>query len=100
MSMLWEVRFSRNASKLYERLKRSGQKKPSIIDVIDFLVIELQAKGPERVNWPNYSKLGGDLYHCHLKKGRPTYIACWRVVNERFKQIEVYYVGTHEGAPY
>jgi hypothetical protein len=38
--------------------------------------------------------------HCHLRKGRPTYVACWRIIDKKTKQIEVYYVGSHEGAPY
>jgi hypothetical protein len=100
MSEGWNVRFSGAAEKQYKKLHYSGQKKPSIIDVIDLLVIELKAKGPERKDWPNYSKLSQDSYHCHLKKGRPTYVACWRVFSKELKQIQVYYVGTHEGAPY
>ncbi len=100
MSNLWKVRLSKSAEKQYEKLKKSGSKKPSIIDVIDFLIVELIQKGPERVDWPNYSKLSQDTYHCHLKKGRPTYVACWKVFDSKLNQIEVYYVGTHENAPY
>ena len=96
----WEVRLSNKAQKQYEKLKRSGRKKPSIVDFIDFLIIELKKMGPERFDWPNYGKLSTDTYHCHLKKGRPTYIACWKVFNHKLKQIEVYYVGTHESSPY
>ena len=68
--------------------------------MIDFLVLELKNKGPERVDWPNYGKLGKATFHCHLKKGKPTYVACWAILDGKLKQIEVYYVGTHEGAPY
>jgi hypothetical protein len=100
MNMNWKVHLSKTASKQYEKLKKSGQIKPSIIDIIDFLVIELKEKGPERLDWPNYSKLSKDNYHCHLKKGHPTYVACWKVMDSKLKHIEVYYVGTHEGAPY
>jgi mRNA-degrading endonuclease RelE of RelBE toxin-antitoxin system len=100
MSTTWQVRLSKNAKKQYEKLKKSGRSKPSIIDIIDFLLIELGEKGPERVNWLNYSKLSKDTYHCHLKKGHPTYVACWKVLGSQHKNIEVYYVGTHEGAPY
>ncbi len=53
--------------------------------------------------WPNFGKLfekKEDKYHCHLIKGRPTYVACWKVVDKNTRQIEVYYVGTHEKAPY
>lgn len=61
-------------------------------------------KGPFLPDWPNYSKLHGkkgkDRRHCHLQKGRPTYVCCWEVINKERKIIEVYYVGTHEKAPY
>ena len=62
------------------------------------LLMELE-NGPETPKWPNYSKLGRMTYHCHLKKGRPTYVACW-TANKKNKIIEVYYAGTHEKAPY
>ena len=55
--------------------------------------------GPEAYKWPNYSKLGSMIYHCHLKKGRPTYVACWSADKNK-KLIEVFYAGTHEKAPY
>jgi hypothetical protein len=41
-----------------------------------------------------------DKRHCHLIKGRPTYVACWEVKDPKNKILEVYYVGTHEKAPY
>jgi hypothetical protein len=67
------------------------------------LVRELECLGPA-VNWPNYGKLKNqgksiDRRHCHLKKSRPTWVACWEVKSEIYL-IEVYYVGTHEKAPY
>jgi hypothetical protein len=99
MTAKWSVRFSNAASKQYNKLKRSGTR-PSITDVIDFLVIELEEKGPIRSDWPNYGKLSTGYYHCHLKKGRPTFVACWVVMSEKQKHIEVFYVGTHENAPY
>ena len=99
MTMKWDVRFSNKAEKQYDKLKKNG-KRPSINDTIDFLVLELIVKGPERIDWPNYSKLNECTYHCHLKKGKPTYVACWVVMEEKLKQIEIYYVGTHENAPY
>ena len=96
----WKVAFSRTAKKQYEKLKRSGSQKPSVIDAIDFLALDLQQRGPNLPDWPNYSLLGKNKYHCHLRKGRPTYVACWSVIDKEHKQIEVYYVGTHEKAPY
>jgi mRNA-degrading endonuclease RelE of RelBE toxin-antitoxin system len=97
--MAWSVRFSTNASKEYKKLRKNGIR-PPINDAIDLLANELERDGPERYNWPNYDKLSENRYHCHLKRGRPTYVACWEVLNYKLKQIEIYYVGTHEGAPY
>jgi mRNA-degrading endonuclease YafQ of YafQ-DinJ toxin-antitoxin module len=76
--------------------------------VLLLLVEDLKNKGSTAgVNWPNYGKFKGlkgqkkkdDWRHCHLQKGNPTYVCCWKVV-EASKTIEVYYVGTHENAPY
>jgi hypothetical protein len=64
------------------------------------LVKEIGMHGPIRGNWPNYSALGGGRHHCHLKKGRPTYVACWAVQDKSVRLVEVYYAGTHEKAPY
>jgi hypothetical protein len=44
--------------------------------------------------------LSHDRHHCHLKKGKPTYVAVWEVKNREIRLIEVTYVGTHEKAPY
>jgi len=50
--------------------------------------------------WSNFGKLLGNTYHCHLTNGRPTYVACWELMSKSKREIEVYYVGTHENAPY
>jgi len=39
-------------------------------------------------------------YHCHLKKGKPTYVAVWKVTDKKNRLVEVRYVGTHEKADY
>lgn len=102
MTELWKADLSKDAKKQYIKLKRCGDnRKPSIIDVIDALMIDLKHHGPFMKDWPNYSVISKDkssFYHCHLRKGKPTYVACWTVTNEN--KIEVFYVGTHEGAPY
>lgn len=98
--VIWTATFSRLAAKQYEKLKRSGFKKPSVIDTIDFLVLDLQKNGPYLITWPNYGPLEEDHFHCHLRKGRPTFVACWKIIDKKTRKIEVYYVGTHEGAPY
>jgi len=65
---------------------------------------DLANKGPALPDWPNYGRLHGkksvDKRHCHLQKGKPTYVCCWEVIDKQRKIIEVYYVGTHEKAPY
>ena len=45
------------------------------------LLREIELQGPVRGNWPNYSTLGRGRHHCHLKKGRPTYVAVWEVTD-------------------
>lgn len=60
------------------------------------LLKQLSLQGPIAHNWPNYSKLGNTRYHCHLKY---SYVACW-TCEQNSIQIEVYYVGSREKAPY
>ena len=43
---------------------------------------------------------GENRHHCHIKKGRPTYVAVWEEMDGAIQLIEVTYVGTHEKAPY
>ena len=69
-------------------------------DAYAFLVREIEQNGPVRGNWPNYGKLGKGLHHCHLKKGKPTYVAVWEEIEDEICVVEVIYVGTHEKAPY
>ncbi len=94
--MSWTVIFSAKAAKQAGKLSRD------IIAVLKFLIKDIQISGPLVARWPNFGKLAGknDCYHCHLKKGRPTYIAVWRVVDKVIKIVEIRYVGTHEGADY
>lgn len=52
---------------------------------------------------PHFGKLKnrpGEVYHCHLNKGRPTYVVVWQVKDRLILLVEVTYVGTHENAPY
>ena len=64
------------------------------------LIFEMEKAGPVRGNWPNYSKLGTNRHHCHIKQGQPTYVAVWEEKEEGINLIEVTYAGTHEKAPY
>lgn len=103
MNGKWKVNLSREAKKQYLSLKYNGLKKVNLLDVIDTLVIDLTHNGPVMRHWPNYDFIdkgkNSSFYHCHLKKGRPTFVACW-LAKEEEKIIEVFYVGTHENAPY
>lgn len=92
--MAWNVHFSRQAQKQTTRLPVKIQ------GILQALVIDLEENGPVRGNWANYGKLTGRRHHCHLKKGKPCYVAVWEVVDKEIKLIEVVYAGTHEGAPY
>ena len=89
----WEVVFTAKAAKQASKLPAKMQ------NLLFLLVSEIEKAGPIRRNWKNFSSLQKNTYHCHLKKGRPTYVACWYVEKDLVK-VEVYYVGTHEKAPY
>ena len=60
------------------------------------LVDDLTEKGPIQANWPNFSKLGKNRYHCHLYK---SWVASWKFEKKTII-IEVEYVGSREKAPY
>ncbi|MBM3238896.1 hypothetical protein FJZ31_21605 [Candidatus Poribacteria bacterium] len=60
------------------------------------LVEDLRDKGPIRSDWPNFSNLGENRYHCHLAY---KWVACW-FCERNSMRIEVYYAGSRENAPY
>jgi len=92
----WTVKFSRKVGKQAKKLPFE------IVEALGLLVRDLTHYGPETTGWPNYGKLQGkhDCFHCHLRKGRPTYVAVWQVIDREKRIIGVLYVGTHEGADY
>lgn len=92
----WKVDVVGQAKKASQVLSKSA------LEAYMFLLLELEDLGPYRSNWPNYTKTKGFYqdYHCHIEKGRPTYVACWRIINKKMKIMEIYYAGTHEKAPY
>lgn len=92
--MTWEVNTSKAVVKALQKLPKTVQ------DALRVLMQELENQGPVRGNWQNYGKLGPNKHHCHIKKGRPTYVAIWLEVDGTIKLIEVTYAGTHERAPY
>ena len=94
----WNVIVTRAVKKQIQKLDKS------VYAALLLLMEDLAQYGPAAGGtWKNYGKLkglGSDKRHCHLIKGRPTYVCCWEVVNNTLKIIEVYYAGTHEKAPY
>ncbi|MFZ1986091.1 MAG: hypothetical protein WAU91_16865 [Desulfatitalea sp.] len=92
--MKWTVRLTSKAAKQLEKLP--GKVKDALLA----LILEIENEGPYRANWSNYGWLKqSSSYHCHLKKGKPTYVALW-TVDKKQVTVEVIYVGTHEKAPY
>lgn len=95
--MSWNVKLSHKA------VKQSIKLPLKIQTILRLLVKDLQNIGPAVPDWPHYGKLKGqntDKRHCHLNKGKPTYVCCWEIMDKSINLLEVYYVGTHEKAPY
>lgn len=65
---------SRKADKQKDKLPAS------VRDALISLVHEISRGGPGRGDWPHYGKPGPKLHHCHIKKGKPTYVAVWEVL--------------------
>jgi len=84
------------------RKKFQKQRLPKVVmATMELLIAEIEQSGPVRGNWPNYSKLPNNRHHCHVKKGKPTYVAVWEDISKnKVKLVEIIYVGTHEKAPY
>ncbi len=92
--MKWTMKYSKRATKQAEKLFKK------LLEILELLVAEIEFSGPVRGNWPNYSKLGGMLHHCCIKKGHPTYVDVLEEDASGICLVEVKYVGTHEKAPY
>jgi hypothetical protein len=92
--MVWAVTLSRQAAKQKSKLPAK------VRDALVFLLHEISRGGPVRGDWPNYGKLGTRRHHCHIKKGKPTYVAVWEVSENEVRLVEVTYVGSHGKAPY
>jgi mRNA-degrading endonuclease RelE of RelBE toxin-antitoxin system len=92
--MTWTVTLSSRVAKGCKTLPKAVKKSLAL------LLTDIEDLGPVRGDWPNYSKLDHGRHHCHIKKGRPTYVAVWEENNGKVKLVEVTYVGTHEKAPY
>ena len=93
--MTWDVRLITGAIKKLRQLPQGIQ------EIFQLLLVEIELSGPIRKNWPKFSKLSHkNCYHCHLRKGRPTHVAVWRISDKESRIVEVTYVGTHERAHY
>lgn len=92
--MNWTVTAAKGVRRQVERLPERVRER------LFALLLEMEQAGPIRGNWPNYGKPGPRRHHCHIKKGRPTYVAVWEEADGTVRLVEVAYVGTHEKAPY
>jgi len=92
--VIWTVTISAKARKGIIKLPESARK------ALALLMADMEAGGPVRGDWPNYGKLAKQRHHCHIRKGRPTYVAVWEELADGIRLIEVTYVGSHEKAPY
>lgn len=97
--MCWNIIINKKTKKNLDKLPKR------VVFVLQTLTKELACKGMNPgPQWPNLGKIKGrsgqTLWHCHLIKGKPTYVCCWELIDKQEKLIEVYYVGTHEKAPY
>ncbi len=93
---MWQVRHTNKVEKKLRMLPKE------VISRYLVFVFELKLEGPYRSNWPNYSPIKGQKhhFHCHIKKGHPTYVVCWEIIDKQIQVTEVYYVGPHENTPY
>jgi hypothetical protein len=90
----WTVKFNNAARKGTKKLPVSAG------NAMELLTADLRISGPEQKSWPHYGKITGyrTCHHCHILKGKTTYVAVWRETEE--SEIEVTYVGSHENANY
>jgi|TARA_Y100000034_G_C6910517_1_gene424660 hypothetical protein len=88
--MKWTVVIKKKATKGIQNLPKGMKAK------LVALIKDLENSGPYQPAWPNYSPLENDDYHCHLSY---SWVACWRETKKGI-EIEVYYVGSREKAPY
>ena len=77
-------------------IKKIAKAPETVRQLFDDLTEDLEAIGPIQPAWPNYSALGKETYHCHLNY---SWVACWYCESGSI-EIEVYYAGSREDAPY
>jgi hypothetical protein len=86
----YDVKISRRWEKKLEDLPEEVQ------DLFELLHEDLRAKGPFRKEWPNYSPLENDYYHCHLNRD---WVAVWEWKKKAIV-IRIEYIGSRGEAPY
>ena len=67
--MTWAVNINK---KVFKKLPKMPK---SVRQSLFLLAGKIEKTGHVRGNWTNYSQLGNNRHHCHLKKGSPTYVA-------------------------
>jgi hypothetical protein len=94
--MDWIVLFTGRSKRQKEKLPEKYQY------ALDALRRDIELNGPMVPSWPHYGKLKGKpgYHHCHLNKGKPRYVAVWKVASQTVQLVEVRHVGTHEKTDY
>jgi len=87
---MYNIRVKRSVMKKVDKLRSLEQ------DKFRLLLADLRDRGAIQKGWPNFSPLGNGSYHCHLSYN---WVACWTWDKDTI-EIEVYYVGSREEAPY
>lgn len=88
--MRYNVTMKRRVQKVAAKMPKPEQKS------LKLLLDDLAVSGPVQVGWKNYSALSASEHHCHLSYH---WVACWRHEKGTI-EIEVYYAGSRESAPY
>lgn len=91
ITMSWEVNIAKKTAKRAQKLPLKVQ------SLLEALLLDLSKIGPIQHEWPNYSKLTHERYHCHLNY---SFVAVWEVTDNEIRILEVTYVGSRESAPY
>lgn len=96
----WQVYFNSTSARQKKKLPEN------VLEELARLIGDIEQRGPIRKEWSHFGSLGktrnipSNAYHCHVKSGRPTYVVCWQVKDKTIQIVEIFYVGTHENAPY
>ena len=88
--MPFTVKIGRQADRTMSKAPKTIQQRFAL------LLDDLEKAGPIRKDWPNFSALGNDVYHCHLAY---SWVAVWRY-EKGSMLVEVEYAGSRESAPY